>query len=74
MSRILVRSLLVQVSLVLVSPLIFFSVFAHDAPIRQGGYKNLAGEWCCGAGDCGIVSPNNVKVGSGGYSLQGPVT
>ncbi len=74
MSRTLVRSLLVVSSLVLVSFLICSSAFAHDAPIRQGGYKNLAGEWCCGAGDCGVVAPNNVKVGSAGYALSGPVT
>ncbi|MDO8874511.1 MAG: hypothetical protein Q8M24_12740 [Pseudolabrys sp.] len=74
MSRTLVPSLLVQISLVLVSSLVCSSAFAHDAPISRGGYKNLAGEWCCGAGDCGIVAPNNVKVGSGGYALSGPVT
>lgn len=69
MLRTLIRSLLV-----LALSLFCYSAFAHDAPIRQGGYKNLAGEWCCGAGDCGVVSPENVKVGSGGYSLRGPVT
>ena len=37
-------------------------------------YKNPAGEWCCGADDCGVVSPDAVKAGSGGYSLRGPVT
>ena len=69
MSRTLVRSLLVLV-------LSQFSVaaYAHDAPISRGGYKNPAGEWCCGADDCGVVSPNAVKAGAGGYSLVGAVT
>src|SRR5437879_11288178 len=25
---------------------------AHDSWISRGGYRNLAGEWCCGATDC----------------------
>jgi hypothetical protein len=69
MSRTLVHSLLV-----LVSSLICYSSFAHDAPISRGGYRNLAGEWCCGAGDCGVVSADDVKTSTGGYSLRGPVT
>jgi hypothetical protein len=42
--------------------------------ISRGTYKNPAGEWCCGADDCGVVSPNAVKAGNGGYSLAGAVT
>jgi len=26
--------------------------FAHDSWISKGGYKNPAGEWCCGDYDC----------------------
>ena len=69
MLRLLVRSLLV-----LAASLYCSSAFAHDAPISRGGYKNLAGEWCCGASDCGVVSADNVKTGTGGYSVRGPVT
>jgi hypothetical protein len=25
---------------------------AHDSWISKGGYRNPAGEWCCGATDC----------------------
>lgn len=69
MSRTSVRSLLVLV------PLLFGSAaHAHDVWISRGGYKNAAGEWCCGAKDCGVVARNAVKAGSDGYSLRGAVT
>ena len=69
MSRNLVRSLLA-----LVLTQFSFSALAHDAWISRGSYRNPAGEWCCGVEDCGVVSPNAVKAGTGGYSLRGPVT
>lgn len=69
MSRTLLRSLTVFV-LALTS----FSAFAHDIWINRGAYRNPAGEWCCGAEDCGVVAPNAVKAGTGGYSLRGDVT
>jgi hypothetical protein len=69
MSRTLVRSLLV-----LVLSQFSFAAFAHDIWISRGAGKNQAGEWCCGADDCGVVSPHAVKAGAGGYSLAGPVT
>jgi hypothetical protein len=69
MSRLSLRSLLV-----LVVSLISSSVFAHDIWISNGFYKNPAGEWCCGAEDCGVVSPSAVNAIKGGYSLRGPVT
>src|ERR1035437_9446907 len=69
MSRNLVRSLLV-----LVLSLFSFAALAHDVWISRGTYKNPAGEWCCGAEDCGVVSRDAVKAGIGGYSLRGPVT
>lgn len=50
------------------------SAFAHDIWINRGSYRNPAGEWCCGAEDCGVVSPDAVKVGGAGYSLHGNVT
>ena len=69
MLRTLVYSLLV-----LTPSLLCHSAFAHDIWISKGSFKNPAGEWCCGAEDCGVVSPNAVKAGRGGYSLRGPVT
>jgi hypothetical protein len=67
MLEILVRS-------VVVLSLIGFAAHAHDAWFNRGGYENAAGEWCCGAKDCGVVAPNAVKAGSGGYSVRGAVT
>ena len=69
MLRLLVHSLLV-----LVLSLFSYAALAHDSWISKGGFKNPAGEWCCGAEDCGVVSPSAVKAGMGGYSLRGPVT
>jgi hypothetical protein len=51
-----------------------FAALAHDVWISRGTYKNPAGEWCCGAEDCGVVAPSAVKAGIGGYSLRGSVT
>lgn len=48
--------------------------FAHDSWISRNGLKNQAGEWCCGAEDCGVVSPNAVRPITGGYSVVGIVT
>jgi hypothetical protein len=50
------------------------AAFAHDLWISRGAYKNPAGEWCCGAEDCGVVSPNAVKATGAGYSVVGTVT
>ena len=49
------------------------TALAHDIWISRGSYKNPAGEWCCGASDCGVVSSNAVKPVNGGYSLRGDV-
>ena len=48
MSRTLLRSLLVLVPALLVAN----SAFAHDSWVNRGGFKNGAGEWCCGDYDC----------------------
>ena len=50
------------------------AALAHDIWINKGAYKNPAGEWCCGAEDCGVVAPNAVHAVSGGYSIAGSVT
>jgi hypothetical protein len=61
---------------VFVVPLVLCSsaAFAHDIWINKGNFRNPAGEWCCGAEDCGVVSPNAVKPIKGGYSVHGTVT
>jgi hypothetical protein len=41
-----------RTSLVVVSVLFSFPALAHDSWINRGGYKNTAGEWCCGDYDC----------------------
>ncbi len=69
MPRTLMRSLLV-LSLSLTSSV----AFAHDSWINKGSFKNPAGEWCCGAEDCGVVSPSAVHASAAGYSLRGAVT
>ena len=50
------------------------AAFAHDIWINHGAYKNPAGEWCCGAEDCGVVNPKAVHALTGGYSVVGAVT
>ena len=70
MLRILVRSLFVIVPALCLTT----SALAHDLWISRGTYKNPAGEWCCGANDCGVVSASAVKPIVGGYSLRGDVT
>jgi len=50
------------------------TALAHDLWINRGAYRNPAGEWCCGAEDCGVVSRGAVHAIKGGYSVIGPVT
>ena len=50
------------------------TAFAHDIWISHGAYRNPAGEWCCGAEDCGVVNPKAVHAMTGGYSVVGAVT
>jgi hypothetical protein len=47
---------------------------AHDIWINRGSFKNPAGEWCCGAEDCGVVNPKAVHATPAGYVLNGVVT
>ena len=42
---------------------------AHDSWISAGGFRNIAGEWCCGLGDCAVIPPENVKMSSAGYHM-----
>jgi hypothetical protein len=74
MSRTPSYLLLAFLLLMLVTPLVHSPTLAHDFWINHNSYRNPAGEWCCGSADCGVVSPNAVTVGAGGYSLRGDVT
>lgn len=50
------------------------SAHAHDSWINGGGYRNGAGEWCCGMGDCFIVPKENVGINGRAYVLtRGPI-
>jgi hypothetical protein len=69
MPRTLLRSFLV-ISVSLLSS----AALAHDIWINHGAFRNPAGEWCCGAEDCGVVSPKAVHAMTGGYSIVGTVT
>lgn len=44
---------------------------AHDFFLN--GTKNPAGEWCCGAGDCGLVSKGSLRAVAGGYEVRGSI-
>ncbi|MBV9261841.1 MAG: hypothetical protein JO205_10760 [Pseudolabrys sp.] len=48
MVRRLLRSLCVAVPVALMGG----AALAHDSWVNSGGYKNAAGEWCCGTYDC----------------------
>lgn len=60
---------LIALFLILIPP----AAFAHDIWINNGGHRNPAGEWCCGVGDCGVVSSGAVRAVGGGYILHGAV-
>lgn len=36
------------------------SLKAHQSWISNGGFKNSAGEWCCGEHDCSVVEARPV--------------
>lgn len=65
MSRTLLRSLLVFVPALLVAN----SAFAHDSWINKGGFKNGAGEWCCGDYDC--KSYTRTSSNASGWMVEG---
>lgn len=43
---------------------------AHDSWVSSGGYRSPIGEWCCGAGDCGVRVAGAVKAVLGGYEVD----
>jgi hypothetical protein len=42
---------------------------AHDSWINKGGYRNAAGEWCCGENDC--ESPEQIASTGLGWVVNG---
>ena len=62
-----VRHALIVATLVSIVP----DSFAHDHWIYGGGYRNGAGEWCCGAGDCFIIPSDQVTMTGDGYMIFG---
>jgi hypothetical protein len=70
MVRTLVRSLLVSVPLLLFAVLFFTcTVSAHDSWVNNGGFRNSAGEWCCGDYDC--KSYTQTKSTASGWMIDG---
>ena len=51
----------------LVAALFLLPALAHDSWISRAGLRNAAGEWCCGEGDCFVVS--GVTETTAGYRL-----
>lgn len=49
--------------------LVAYPAFAHGPAewIQRGGYKNAAGELCCGERDCFELTDGDVKITSAGY-------
>jgi hypothetical protein len=48
------------------------AAYAHGPAewIQRGGYKNLAGELCCGERDCLELADGDVKVTPAGYLVK----
>jgi hypothetical protein len=62
----------VQVSLLIAATILSATTtFAHDSWISQGRHKNAAGEWCCGAGDCFAIPPDQVSMLRDSYRIYG---
>lgn len=70
MVRTLVRSLLVSVPPLLLAVLFFqCPASAHDSWVNNGGFRNSAGEWCCGDYDC--KSYTQTKSTASGWMIDG---
>ena len=55
--------------IVLVWSIASTAVGAHESWINRGGYRNSAGEWCCGDNDC--ESPGQIAVTGKGWVIGG---
>lgn len=47
------------------------TALAHESWISKGGYKNAAGEWCCGDYDCKAYTGKQVKTEANGWIVEG---
>jgi hypothetical protein len=72
--RAVIVALMIVAAFVIVLARLTRPAHAHDTWINQGSYRNPAGEWCCGAEDCGLVGKDAVHATAGGYSVRGVVT
>lgn len=52
--------------------LIALPAFAHGPAdwINRGGYRNAAGDLCCGERDCFELSPDDVRITAAGYVIR----
>lgn len=64
--------LIFWITVIAVSAITITIVRAHDFMLN--GTRSSAGEWCCGAEDCGMLSPGALHATRGGYSVRGTVT
>lgn len=64
-----IRALLIGVTTALMLMALLAFAFAHGPAewIQKGGYKNAAGELCCGERDCFELADADVKVTAAGY-------
>ena len=44
---------------------------AGEDSFRIRSYRNGAGEWCCGAGDCFVIPSDQVTMTGDGYMILG---
>ena len=64
-NRVITRS-----TLALLAAIMTFSLADAHGPaewINRGGYKNTAGELCCGERDCAELATDDVKITAAGY-------
>lgn len=57
----------VSAALLLLAALAFALAHGEAEWIERGGYKNAAGELCCGARDCFELADGDVKITAAGY-------
>jgi hypothetical protein len=67
MLRFLTRTMLVLVPALLTASW----ALSHESWISRGGFKNAAGEWCCGASDCFVVPGEQIRYGIGSVASAG---
>lgn len=63
---------LTVLGVMLINALTVGSVPAHGPAewIQRGGYKNAAGELCCGERDCFELTDGDVKITAAGYFIH----